>query len=66
MACWATGQHLTASMPHFSAPKRTALLAIKGVGPRALKRLEECGITNRHHPAQAGSQLCTQMTTLRA
>ncbi|BBC79365.1 hypothetical protein [Acetobacter orientalis] len=53
-------------MPHFSAPERTALLAIKGVGPCALERLEECGIPNLLHPAQAGSQLCTQMTTLRA
>ncbi|WP_179193369.1 hypothetical protein [Acetobacter orientalis] len=53
-------------MPHFSAPERTALLAIKGAEPCALKRLEECGITKRHHPAQAGSQLYTQMTTLRA
>lgn len=33
-------------MPHFSKEERDALLAVKGVGPKVLERLETMGISS--------------------
>lgn len=50
---------------HFSAEERAELLAIKGVGPTVIQRLEEIGITSLPQlAAELAEEICDKVATI--
>lgn len=56
---------MAGSADHFSAEERQELLAVKGVGPTVVQRLEEIGITSFAELAEANAaDICDKVATV--